>query len=102
MSNVKNYYENGKRIGWYKPEQKIYRKTVDKNKHLLKIMDAWGIQSTVIDELKDLGCEEIRIKETQEEEVYSIGFETFMYHAVERDFGAGKQRFVSRKFFDTV
>lgn len=99
---MRNYYDGKKRIGWYKPEQKTFRKVVNKEKHLLKLFDAWGIQSTVINDLAKRGCDAIRIKETTENKIYAISLEDFLAYSVERDLGAGKQLFASRKHFNIL
>jgi hypothetical protein len=76
-----------------------FRKKVVKDRHLFKIFDAWGIDSQVVEDLKKEKTEEIRILETTEDVVYSVPLEQFIEHSVEKDFGDGKQLFVSRKFF---
>ena len=86
----------GKVCGWW--TDGIYRKRVDPSKHLLKIMDAYGIEENIVQELKNLGTNEIRIMETDTCRVLSIPFDGFLKNGVTRNFES-KQMFVSRKFF---
>lgn len=64
----------------------IYRKHVNKSKHLFKAMDAWGIDKAIVDDLKILGCKTIRIKEHDENVIYTVEFSTFCELGVERTF----------------
>lgn len=97
METFKN--NKGQDIGWYKDG--IFRKKVKESKHLLRLVDGWGIDRTVLDKLSTLGCQAIRIKCTETNTIYAISFDDFMDNAVQRDFGAGEQCFVSRKYFST-
>lgn len=90
----------GQPIGTFDREDNVFRKQVSVKRHLLKIMDAWGIQENVIDELTDTGAT-IQIHEREDDKIYSISVDDFLAHAVVRDFGDGKQYFTSRKFFTT-
>lgn len=78
----------------------IFRKKVYGSKHLLKLMDAWGIDSSIIRHLQLEKATQVRIKDMETDTVYAISLDDFMLHSVERDYGAGKQLFVSRKFFE--
>ena len=77
----------------------IYRKKVEGSKHLLKMMDAWGIDKSIVVELVSLGAQEIRILDTETDIVYSIPVTTFVDKSVVRDFGDTEQMFLSRHFF---
>jgi hypothetical protein len=96
------WYTNkrGQRVGELRDG--IFRKKVSGSKHLLKMMDAWGIDSSIVDELEKQGVAEIRIKDIETESVYKTSLDVFLGHSVSRDFGAGEQRFLSRKFFDRI
>lgn len=95
-----NYYNKKLQpIGWYK--RGVFRKVVAKSKHLLRIMDAWGVDSYVVADLEKKKADEIRIKEIEEDVVYAISLDDFKKHAVERNFET-KQMFVSRKFFNRI
>lgn len=93
------YKIGGKTIGSYDEGTKTFIKHVNRRKHLLRIMDAWGIQSTVVHSLSDRGCIALRIVDKADGIIYELPLQEFLAHAVERDFGDGKQLFVSRKFF---
>lgn len=64
-------------------------------------MDAWGIDSEIVEKIQKEGCVEIETLDVENGVVYKIPFDVFMEKQVERDFGAGKQMFVSRKFWTT-
>ena len=81
--------------------KKVFRKRVKLSKHLLKMMDAWGIDESVIDSLKDHRCEEIRLLDEEHNIVYSIPFDEFRNRGILKDFGESPQLFVSRDFFTT-
>ena len=85
--------QKGQLIGTLK--EGVFRKIVSKERHLMRIHDAWGIQ---YDTLKDLNgkCHEIRIKETDEDVVYSIPFAVFFGSSVVEDYGDGLQAFCPR------
>lgn len=80
-------------------EDKIYRKKVDSKIHKLRLMDAYGIDEEIIEELKKAKCNSIRILETDTNTVLSIPFPVFMKNSVKRKFD-GTQFFVSVKFFN--
>ncbi len=82
-------------------DTKVYKKRVHLSRHLLKIMDAWGIDSEIVKMIQKEGCKEIETIDVENNVVYRISFDDFMAKQVERDFGAGKQMFVSRKFWTT-
>lgn len=89
--------EKGQRVGELKDG--VYRKIVSGSKHLQKNMDAWAIDSKIVDTLIKEDAQEIRIKDSETDNVYMIPVSEFISHSVERNFGFGKQMFVSRKFF---
>jgi hypothetical protein len=68
-----DFFYKDKRIGSLK--EGVFRKQVKKSKHLMRMNDSWGIQLDALNKLKDSGCTEIRIWETEENKVYSIPFE---------------------------
>lgn len=95
-------YKNpkGQVIGTLK--EGIFRKVVNRERHLMKIYDAWGVQYDVLTDLKKQGCTEIRIKETKENVVYRISFQDFFEKSHVSDFGDGQQAFCPRQFFEVV
>ena len=101
MKQKKHKNERGAVIGLYSFDKKTFKKIVDRRKHLLRIMDAWGIQSTAIAEIINDGGEWLQVFDKHDGILYEISIEEFKKRAVERDFGDGKQLFVSRKYFTT-
>lgn len=77
----------------------IFRKRVKLSKHLLKMMDAWGIDKAIIDNLEMQRCKEIRILDEEYDVVYSIPFLDFKYRGIPKDFGEDAQLFVPREHF---
>ena len=61
-------------------------------------MDAWGIDSAIVEKLEQNACSEIRILDEETNTVYSATLETLRGHSVERDFD-GRQLFLSRKYW---
>ncbi len=98
VMQTKNFYNKKlQRIGWLR--DKKFRKVVSKKKHLFKLMDAWGIEKYIVTDLTDrYSCEQIRIKEIDENVIYVISLNDFLTNAVERNFET-PQLFCSRKFF---
>jgi len=73
----------------------LFRKVVDSRDHKLRILNAYGIQSEAIDQIAALGCESIDILEVDTGTTYRCSFHFWIEHAMEHDFGAGKQMFVT-------
>lgn len=90
--------DNFKKVG--EMHDSIYRKKVQSTVHLLRVMDAWGIDKKIVDELAVDGCKEIRIFDTMTAMVYAISYEDFVAKGVERNF-SNKQIFLPRKYFKT-
>ena len=74
----------------------IFRKRVRKSKHLLRSLNAWGIQFDTLTDLRDGGCTEIRIKDEEEHKVYAVPFNHFYRTATVENFGDGPQAFLPR------
>lgn len=88
------FFHNNKLIGTLKDN--IFRKRVKKSKHLLRKLDAWGIQYDAFTELRNLNCEEIRIKDEDEDRVYAVAFDTIFKKGRVEDLGDGMQVFLPR------
>jgi len=86
------FYEN-KRIGTLKDG--IFRKKVQKSKHLMRINDSWAIQLDALNQLHKQGCTEIRILETEENKVYSTPLEKIWKEGTVMHFD-GDQAFLPR------
>lgn len=91
--------KKGQVCGWI-GEDGNYRKNVDSRKHKLRIMDAYGIDEDIVQELIKEGVKEIRIRETDTGVILSTSMENYMEHSVTRNFES-LQRFLSKKYFET-
>lgn len=80
----------------------IFRKVVDRERHLMKMFDSWGIDYDTLVDLNKQGCTEIRIKETKEDVVYTIPFKDFFEKSQVANFGDGQQAFCPRQCFTVV
>lgn len=98
---MEKFYKNkkGQVIGRLK--EGIYRKEVDKKKHLMRKFHAWGIDFDTYADLRGK-CTEIRIRERQDNLIYSIPFEKFSQVARVEDVGEGRQAFCPLEEFSTV
>lgn len=95
---TKNFFnKKGKLCGWLSTG--IYRKRVDSTKHRLRVMNAYGIDKAIVDELKTLECKEIRICETDTGTVFKIGFDKFCAFGVSRTLD-GEQIFLPIHYFE--
>lgn len=64
-------------------------------------MDAWGIEAYVVRDLEEKKCEQIRIKDKDENVVYIVPFKEFKKMGVSRTFET-EQIFLPRKYFNTT
>lgn len=85
----------GRVIGRFK--NGTYYKSVLKSKHLMKIFNGYGIDKHIVDELKELECEKILIREKDTGLVYDCPFEVFLDNCVARNFD-GMQCFINKKY----
>ena len=78
-------------------EWSFYREVT--TRMMFRQFDAWSIQETLIPVLRDDGVAYIYqfVKDTGE--MLRISLEDFLEKSVERDFGEGKQLYVSDKYF---
>ena len=76
-------------------ENGVFHKKVSDNKHLMKIYDAYGIDAQAFRE----HLLNAKIVIESESGIYESDAKTFQEKGIERDFGYGKQIFLSRKFF---
>jgi len=84
-----------------KGEWCFYRE-VTKSAHAFRTFDAWSIQAVLLPVLKDDGVKYIYQFDHQTGKIYRISLKDFEEKSVERDFGEGKQLYVSTKYFDEV
>lgn len=76
----------------------FFRKNVSKKKHLLRVMDAWGIDTSVLKQLP-AGCN-IVITDVDTMTVYISTVDTFIERGIHREFGYGQQVFLPRNYFN--
>ena len=64
----------------------------------MKIYDGYGIDMQIMDDMA-FDCQEIRLKEKDTEDIYSVSYETFREKGIENDFGDGKQIFLPLRYW---
>ncbi len=94
----KEFIINGKRVGTLFADG-IYRKEVDSKKHRMKIYDGYGIEEDIIQELREKGCVEIRIRETDTGRLLKTPFSEWLEHGIVADHQS-IQRFLPLKHFE--
>lgn len=87
------YFVDKKMVG--EMRDGIFRKIVNPKIHKMRVLDAYGIESNVIEQIKDT-CKEIRIKEKGTGTVYRISFKEFMERSFEKNYST-PQRFLRIK-----
>lgn len=96
----RNFYNTKKQaVGFLNTESKVYRTKRKKSKHLLIVMDAWGLDQDIADQLAQEGCVEIRVLDEESGDVYSVSFELFMDKGIAKNF-VGPQLFLPRKYWE--
>ena len=96
---MEGYFTNqkGKMIG--KVLGDTYTKKVKKSKHLMIILNAWGIDKSVVDNLVKSGVTKVLIHETEEKIDYFVPLSEFIEKGIERDYGHSPQVFLSLHHF---
>jgi hypothetical protein len=91
---MNGYFTNqkGKRIGTVSGD--TYSKKVKKSKHLLRILNAWGIDKEVVDHLARSGVTKVLIHESEEKIDYFVPLSEFIEKGILRDFGHSPQVFL--------
>lgn len=100
MKEFKN--KKGQVIGSYNEEQKIYRKRVRFSKHFFRMRDSWGIDKSVSEELRQLGCEQIRILDEERNIIYAISFNDFYEKAILDKWGDEDHQFFCQRQHFTI
>jgi hypothetical protein len=70
----------------------------DSKKHLMRVMDGYGIQASAFQAMQENDIKEIRIHETDTGIKWKITVADWRLFGRLADYGNGKQWFVSRKF----
>jgi len=89
--------DEGKRVGVL--FDRTYTSPRKKSKHLFRAMDAWGIDTKIVEDLIHNVCLWIEIDDVEEHIVYKVPFDTFCKMGVKRDFGHAEQMFLPRSYW---
>ncbi|KKC30915.1 hypothetical protein [Caldanaerobacter subterraneus] len=82
----------GKKVNAGELKEGIFYKKV-KTRQKLKILDTYGIEASVVEDLKERGCKKIVIKEEDTGKEHKIAFETFYNKAIRKTFGNSSYQF---------
>jgi hypothetical protein len=93
----KTFYVGKRNVGWL--EDGVFRKVVQKSKHLFLRGDSWAIDYDVLKQLPDNG--EIRLRETEDEVIYLTTVKRMRRGGV-LNLGHGAQVFLPRNYWDTI
>ncbi len=93
----KTFYVGRRNVGWL--EDGVFRKVVQKSKHLFLKGDSWAIDYDVLKQLPNNG--EIRLKESEEEVIYITTVKRMRRGGV-LNLGHGAQVFLPRNYWDTL
>ena len=77
----------------------VFVKQATESKHLHRKLDAWGIDSRVLDVLEERGVRYIRV-ESDDCRTYTATIEIFRRFGIARNFGYGAQVFLPRKYWE--
>ncbi len=86
----------GQPIGTWNGKQ--FFKSVDPDEHLMKIYDAWGIDTAVLHQLPADGA--IDIHDRKNDKHYVTVVSEFLTKGIPKDFGHGEQVFLPRNLFN--
>lgn len=78
-----------------------YRTKRKSSVHLLKVMDAWGIDEVILEKIRERASS-IRLLDTDKGMVYVVDMDTFVAKSIPKDFGYGAQRFLPRSYWTIV
>ncbi len=86
---------------YIKGEWSFYRE-VSKGEHALRTFDAWSLQANMLPVLKADGIKWFYQYDLEAGKMARISLKDFGDKSIERDFGEGKQLYVSTKYFEPV
>lgn len=100
--NKEYYNDDGKVIGWVEElnGSMVFRKKVYESKHLMRKLDAWGIDESVYESIKSQWVEKLQVLDAENSTLYEIPFGRFESNMIVRDYGFGRQVFVPRQYWD--
>gem|GEM_PF-1541843 len=93
-NNSKKIFSSGKNIGIL--ENNIFTKKVNRSKHFLRVLQAWGSDLSVLQELKRQGCKLVRLIESSGL-IYEAPLQLIFERGIVKDLGYGPQLFLPEK-----
>jgi len=88
--------------GHFNSKTKIFYKAVSTHSKFL-VLNAYGIEKCVVEELKIKNCKLIRIEEINTGNIFEIDFDKFIEKAILRTFGnSTEQYYLPLKYFTKV
>lgn len=89
----------GKVIGLWDTESKTFEKKVKGSKHLMVVLDAWGIDKGILERIHAKSGTLV-INDTETGETYTAHSDLYKEKGIERTFGNhGTQIFLPRQYF---
>ena len=98
---IGNTWRTVGKVLYIKGEWSFYRE-VKRSEHALRTFDAWSLQANLLPILKADGVKWLYQYDIETGQMARISLKDFEEKSVERDFGEGKQLYVSTKYFALV
>lgn len=77
----------------------VFRKTVDADKHMLRIPPAWSFDVVSLDEAKRAGGKVVELHEERDDVIYRATMRQMDRYGKSLDRGCGKQRFLHVRYW---
>jgi len=90
--------DKGQIIGFLKG--RVFTKKVERSKHHMQILDAWGIDAKTALSLRGR-CDYVVVFDTETKVKYRAELAKFIAYNLVRNFGHGEQYFLPLKFWET-
>jgi len=89
-------------VGWLERRNGAvaFVKRAKLSRHLLRELDAWGVQAGLLDWLDHRNIELVEVREGEQGVLYQATLDTFLAHGVLRDLGHGEQIFLAREHWE--
>ncbi len=88
----------GKKVGNWDSETNTFWKSVSGKLHLMRVLDAWGIDEELMQKLLKYDAK-IIVTDRDDGQVYETDAKTYQDYGLSRDFGFGAQLFLPRDKF---